>query len=193
MTFMPERPYLPLGTLRAAVCYPAEPGRFDEAAVVAALERVDLGDLVPSLDRSERWDRQLPLDEQQRLAFARLLLHAPRWVVLDDAVSALSDLHLRRVLSFCDRERSWRSDSEAWRIGSGDFVPHAACRRDPPIVRRNIRDRTPIRGRHKWLTASEPCLAIGARRRPMPRGVVTLSPDSGKPQPVGCRNRSRRP
>ena len=81
MTFMPQRPYLPLGTLRAAVCYPAEPGRFDEAAVVAALERVDLGHLVPSLDRTERWDRQLPLDEQQRLAFARLLLHAPRWVV----------------------------------------------------------------------------------------------------------------
>ena len=81
MTFMPQRPYLPLGTLRAAVCYPAEPGHFDEAAVVAALERVDLGDLVPSLDRTERWDRQLPLDEQQRLAVARLLLHAPRWVV----------------------------------------------------------------------------------------------------------------
>jgi putative ATP-binding cassette transporter len=104
MTFMPQRPYLPFGTLRAAVCYPAEPGRFDEAAVVAALERVDLGDLVPSLDRAERWDRQLPLDEQQRLAFARLLLHAPRWVVLDDAVSALSDLHLRRVLSLSDCE-----------------------------------------------------------------------------------------
>jgi putative ATP-binding cassette transporter len=102
--FLPQRPYLPLGTLRAAVCYPAEPGRFDEAAVVAALERVDLGDLVPSLDRTERWDQQLPLDEQQRLAFARLLLHAPRWVVADDALSALSDSHRRRVLSFCDRE-----------------------------------------------------------------------------------------
>jgi vitamin B12/bleomycin/antimicrobial peptide transport system ATP-binding/permease protein len=104
MTFMPQRPYMPFGTLRAAVCYPAEPGRFDEAAVVAALERVDLGDLVPSLDHTERWDRQLPLDEQQRLAFARLLLHAPRWVVADDALSALSDSHRRRVLSFCDRE-----------------------------------------------------------------------------------------
>jgi putative ATP-binding cassette transporter len=104
MTFMPQRPYLPFGTLRAAVCYPGEPGRFAEAAVVAALERVDLGDLVPSLDRTERWDRQLPLDEQQRLAFARLLLHAPRWVVADDALSALSDSHRRRVLSFCDRE-----------------------------------------------------------------------------------------
>ena len=52
MTFMPQRPYLPLGTLRAAVCYPAEPGQFDEAAVVAALKRVDLGHLLPSLDRT---------------------------------------------------------------------------------------------------------------------------------------------
>jgi vitamin B12/bleomycin/antimicrobial peptide transport system ATP-binding/permease protein len=104
MTFMPQRPYLPLGTLRAAVCYPAEPGRFDETAVVAALERVDLDHLVPALDHTERWDRQLPLDEQQRLAFARLLLHAPRWVVADDALSALSENHRRRVLSFCDQE-----------------------------------------------------------------------------------------
>jgi len=54
MTFMPQRPYRPLGTLRAAVCYPAEPGHFDEAAVVAALERLDLGQLVRSLDRTER-------------------------------------------------------------------------------------------------------------------------------------------
>jgi putative ATP-binding cassette transporter len=104
MMFMPERPYLPLGTLRAAVCYPAEPGRFDEAAVVAALEQVHLGHLVPSLDRTERWDRQLPLDEQQRLAFARLLLHTPRWVVLDDAISALDDSHRSLVLSLKDRE-----------------------------------------------------------------------------------------
>ena len=104
MTFMPQRPYLPLGTLRDAVCYPAEPGHFDEAAVVAALERVDLGHLLPLLDRTDRWDRQLPLDEQQRLAFARLLLHAPRWVVLDDAISALGDAHRRLVLSVRDRE-----------------------------------------------------------------------------------------
>jgi putative ATP-binding cassette transporter len=104
MMFMPQRPYLPLGTLHAAVCYPAEPGHFDEPAVVAALERVDLGHLVPSLDRTERWDQQLSMDEQQRLAFARLLLHAPRWVVADDAISALRDSHRRRVLSYCDRE-----------------------------------------------------------------------------------------
>jgi putative ATP-binding cassette transporter len=104
MTFMPQRPYLPLGTLRAAVCYPAAPGQFEEAAVIAALEHVRLGHFVPFLDRTERWDRQLPLDEQQRLAFARLLLHAPRWVIGDDSMSDLSESDRRTVLSFCDRE-----------------------------------------------------------------------------------------
>ena len=104
MMFMPQRPYLPLGTLRAAVSYPAEAGRFDDAAVRDALERVDLGHLALSLDRTERWDRQLSLDEQQRLAFARLLLHAPRWVMLDDATDALGEDHRRLVLSIFERE-----------------------------------------------------------------------------------------
>lgn len=104
MTFLPQQPYLPFGTLRAAVCYPAGADRFDAAAVTAALERVGLYHLVPMLDRAERWDRQLPLDEQQRLAFARVLLHAPRWVVLDDAISALDDADRRQVLSLKDRE-----------------------------------------------------------------------------------------
>lgn len=104
MTFIPQRPYMPLGTLRTAVCYPTEPDRIEEASVVAALERVDLGHLVAMLDRSERWDRELPLDEQQRLAFARLLLHAPHWVVLDDAMSAVSETHRRLLLSLREGE-----------------------------------------------------------------------------------------
>jgi putative ATP-binding cassette transporter len=104
MMFMPQRPYLPPGTLRAAVTYPAPPERFDDAAVRAALERVDLGQLAPALDRSERWDRQLALDEQQRLAFARLLLHAPRWVFVDDAIGTLGEEHRQLVLSIFERE-----------------------------------------------------------------------------------------
>src|SRR5690606_14734169 len=72
--------------------------------VRAALERVDLGHLAPSLDRIERWDRRLSPDEQQRLAFARLLLRAPRWVVLDDAIGALDEAHRRLVLSIFERE-----------------------------------------------------------------------------------------
>jgi len=102
--FMPERPYLPLGTLRAAVSYPAPPDRFDDAAIRAALERVGLSRLVPDLDRENRWDKDLPLDEQERLAFARVLLHRPRWVLLDDAMGSLETKDRRRMLSLFEKE-----------------------------------------------------------------------------------------
>ena len=104
IVFMPDRPYLPLGTLAAAVCYPSEPGCMDEAALRTALERVDLGRLLGSLEREERWDKVLSLEEQQRLAFARLLLQAPRWVVMDDAMSALEPAQRRLMLSLFERE-----------------------------------------------------------------------------------------
>lgn len=104
MAFLPQRPYLPYGTLRAAFSYPSPPDRFDESVIVSTLQRLELGNLVPLLDRTDRWSRQLPLDEQQRLAFVRLLLHAPRWVVLDDALSALSESHRRLVLSMAYQE-----------------------------------------------------------------------------------------
>jgi putative ATP-binding cassette transporter len=104
MSFMPQRPYLPLGTLRVAVCYPADPGQFSDAAVHAVLARVGLGRFVALLDRKQRWDKDLELGEQQCLAFARLLLHKPRWVLIDDAMSALDDERRRTMLSIFERE-----------------------------------------------------------------------------------------
>ncbi|WP_439549142.1 ABC transporter ATP-binding protein/permease [Falsiroseomonas sp.] len=91
MMFMPQRPYIPLGSLRAALAYPAAPKKFADAALAAALERCGLPHLVPRLEEEDRWDRVLSLGEQQRLAFARLLLHRPRWVFLDEATAALDE------------------------------------------------------------------------------------------------------
>jgi putative ATP-binding cassette transporter len=102
--FMPHRPYLPPGTLRAAIAYPAATDLFAAADVDAALERLGLGRLIPLLDRERRWDRELSLDDQQRLAFVRVLLHAPGWVFLDDAMGALSDEHRRVVLGLFAQE-----------------------------------------------------------------------------------------
>lgn len=89
LLFLPQRPYLPIGSLRRALAYPADPEAFPDAEVRRALDRVGLHRLAGHLDEVRRWDKQLALDEQQTLAFARLLLHRPRWVVMDDPLNAL--------------------------------------------------------------------------------------------------------
>lgn len=104
MAFLPQRPYLPLGTLRNAVTYPSLPGDFSDADVRQALERCDLGSLVAKLDREERWDRELSLGEQERIAFARLLLHKPGWVFLDEATAALDEESQRHIMGLFDDE-----------------------------------------------------------------------------------------
>jgi len=91
MMFMPQRPYLPLGTLSGALCYPAGADGFPEEAQGAALTRVGLERLVDQLPVRERWDRVLSLGEQQRLAFARLMLHQPKWIFMDEATAALDE------------------------------------------------------------------------------------------------------
>ncbi len=102
--FMPQRPYLPLGTLRAALAYPAAPDAFPCEAIEAALRRVGLEELLPALDRDERWDKSLSLGQQQRVAFARLVLHKPRWIFMDEATSALDDANQAAMLRLFDEE-----------------------------------------------------------------------------------------
>jgi len=104
MMFLPQRPYLPLGTLRAALSYPASPDTFGEEDVHAALERCGLGEFVDMLDRHERWDRTLSLGQQQRVAFARVVLHKPRWIFMDEATSALDEENQASMLSLFEDE-----------------------------------------------------------------------------------------
>ncbi|WP_186002678.1 ABC transporter ATP-binding protein/permease [Mycobacterium sp. KBS0706] len=104
MMFLPQRPYMPLGPLRAALSYPADPAGVGDDALVAALDRTGLGYLVPDLDSTRRWDRELSMDEQQRVAFARLLLHKPRWVFIDEAIDLLDEDHRRIVLAIFRKE-----------------------------------------------------------------------------------------
>lgn len=104
MAFLPQRPYLPLGTLRNAVTYPSRPDAYSDADVRQALRRCDLGSLIPKLDRVERWDRELSLGEQERIAFARLLLHKPAWIFLDEATAALDEDSQRHIMGLFDDE-----------------------------------------------------------------------------------------
>ena len=98
--FMPQRPYLPLGTLKRAVCYPEDEAGFSEAAVLAALEAAGLGHLGSRLAETESWGQRLSGGEQQRLSFARAFLLRPEWLFLDEATASLdpeaeSQLHAR--------------------------------------------------------------------------------------------------
>ena len=102
--FMPQRPYLPLGTLAAALAYPAQAASFPEAAMVAALARCGLGRLSERLGEEARWDRILSLGEQQRLAFARVLLHRPRWIFMDEATAALDEANQDAMMRLLEEE-----------------------------------------------------------------------------------------
>ncbi len=102
--FMPQRPYIPLGSLAAALCYPAAPDAFPREALRAALIRCNLPGLAARLAEEARWDRLLSLGEQQRLAFARLLLHRPRWVFMDEATSALDEGNQAAMFTLLEEE-----------------------------------------------------------------------------------------
>lgn len=86
---VPQRPYVPGGTLREAVVYPLASGAIGESDIVRVLVAAGLGEFVPRLEVVEPWDRILSEGEKQRLAVARLLLHRPDLLVLDEATSAL--------------------------------------------------------------------------------------------------------
>jgi putative ATP-binding cassette transporter len=89
--FLPQKPYIPIGTLREAVKYPDEESRASDAEIVAALEAAQLGHLVPRLDEDAHWSNILSGGEQQRLAAARALVFKPDWLFMDEATASLDD------------------------------------------------------------------------------------------------------
>ncbi len=95
IVFMPVRAYIPPGTLRAAVAYPHSTHVYDATAVAEALAYVGLEHL--ELDMEDRWDRRLTDDEKQRVAFARVALQRPRWVVAHDAFETLEPESRARI------------------------------------------------------------------------------------------------
>jgi vitamin B12/bleomycin/antimicrobial peptide transport system ATP-binding/permease protein len=88
---VPPKPYIPIGTLRAAVTYPAEPGTYRDEDIRNALVDVHLADLVDQLDHEDVWSQRLSSGEQQRVAIARALLMQPDWLFLDESTSAVDE------------------------------------------------------------------------------------------------------
>ncbi|WP_349971411.1 ABC transporter ATP-binding protein/permease [Pseudomonas caspiana] len=89
--FLPQRPYLPIGTLREAMSYPQAVEAYPAERFAEVLETCRLGHLIPRLDESNHWQRMLSPGEQQRVAFARALLFQPRWLYMDEATSAMDE------------------------------------------------------------------------------------------------------
>jgi putative ATP-binding cassette transporter len=102
--FMPKRPYIPEGDLRNVLSYPDSPQKFTTQEFIAALTRIGLAHLSSGLDHVARWDRDLTGPEQQAIAFARVLLHKPRWVFIDEAIDSLSPAAHKALFDIFEHE-----------------------------------------------------------------------------------------
>ena len=140
MLCIPRSPYLPPGTLREILAYPSPVAKFPAEAFRHGLERLGLDRLVPMLDQSRRWNLILHDGEQQSLAFARAVIHAPRWLVIDQVLDSLDDDTCRRV---CDVIVKDLAGSGLIHIGRtalhGDLFGR---------VLHLVKDRSPVRGAH---------------------------------------------
>ncbi|MBX9824915.1 MAG: ABC transporter ATP-binding protein/permease [Xanthobacteraceae bacterium] len=104
LMLLPQRPYIPIGTLRRAAVYPDAPEERDLAEVADALRRVGLEHLVDRLDEEAPWDQTLSGGEKQRLAFARIFLHNPDIIILDEATAALDPESQDRLMQHLSRQ-----------------------------------------------------------------------------------------
>jgi vitamin B12/bleomycin/antimicrobial peptide transport system ATP-binding/permease protein len=151
--FLSQMPYVPLGNLRAVVTYPAKEGTIDDRTLQHTLQKVALPHLVERLDEVQDWAKVLSPGEQQRIAFARILLTKPKVVFCDEATSALDEgleficynlvrtelpdtilvsvSHRRTVEQHHTHELELLGDGE-WRLGRVEGEPEPALVSRPP-------------------------------------------------------------
>jgi vitamin B12/bleomycin/antimicrobial peptide transport system ATP-binding/permease protein len=102
--YMPRTTYLPPGTLREVLAYPKSVDSYESDAYSAALTRVGLKRLVAMLDESHRWDHELNEDEQQVLAFARVVLHKCPWLIIDEVLDSADESAVKGVLDILSKD-----------------------------------------------------------------------------------------
>jgi putative ATP-binding cassette transporter len=120
--YLPRTSYLPPGTLREVLAYPSAVAAFDTDACTKALEHLGLERLSPMLDETQHWETVLSEGEHQCLAFARALLHAPAWLIIDEAIEALEADTLPRVIELLSKELQHTGVLYIGRAGAHDSL-----------------------------------------------------------------------
>ena len=154
---LPQRRYFPLGTLRQVMTYPTPAESVAEADIQAAMIAAGIGHLAAKLDEEAEWSTVLSGGEQQRIGFARVLIHRPDVVLLDEAASALEEAEARELY----RMLSERLPSADHRIDR----PLGGARRPAPTHLRNESPPAPVRIRRaepRWLA---PLIGRAKRRK----------------------------
>jgi putative ATP-binding cassette transporter len=154
---LPQRPYVPVGSLKRAATYPDSPDSKSDEEIAKALEAVGLAHLVDKIDEEGPWDQTLSGGEKQRLAFARILLHSPDIVVLDEATAALDPNSQDELMALLvDRSPNTTIVSVGHRPELEAFhtrkLTLARRREGARLVRDDVlRDRRPQGALAKWL------------------------------------------
>jgi len=107
--FVPQRPYIPLGTLRDILLYPSHSSqrarkKRQDNHLKELMIKVGLSDFIEELDKNCEWSKRLSLGEQQKISFCRILLHKPKWVFLDEATSSLDELAEKELYKLITQE-----------------------------------------------------------------------------------------
>ena len=160
--FVSQLPYLPLGDVRAVLSYPARPGEFDDVRLRDVLTQVSLAHLRDRLGEEQDWAKVLSPGEQQRIAFARVVLHRPDAVFLDEATSAVEEgLEFATV-----RATAYRA------------AGHHRGQRRAPQRRRTAPPEAPDAARRRCLAAGSRCL-----RAPFKTSVIRTTRGPRRPPP----------
>ena len=197
IAFMPQRPYLPLGTLRHALMYPVVDAEHPDEHLADALKRCGLSHLVPRLDDEDQWEGILSGGEKQRLAFARLLVNPPDIIIMDESTAALDEESQARMLEFLrtdlahatvlcvahrpNLEEYFDREIQLVRLEGGG--PSTATHRRLPRFRnllQRLRRNPPAN-----VTLAAPTVADAPQREPIPTSEERASPPAREPERAG--------